>query len=110
MPSQVKLVYNLNVGLQSAAPGSKVFNRVAQIDWDPNADVASMIGMTLSGLAQTAPGPSTIRIEMDYALEAQALVSFPTDDLIRKATRNLFGGIFESQVPALVTAEEPVVS
>ncbi len=109
-PNQVTLVYNLNVGLQSTNVGSKAFQKAADINWDPNGDTASYLGMDLDGLSQT-PGPNnTIVIQMVYTLTQQGKLNWPTADMLKTATRNLFGRIFEHLMPALVTAEEPVVS
>src|SRR5262245_40598551 len=107
---QVTLVYDINVGLQPQGVGSPLYIKAANLDFDPGGETSALIGMTLTGNV-TTPGPDgTIRRELTYTLDPQGLSAFPTPDLVKKATRNLFGGIFASKLSAFVTAAEPVVS
>ena len=110
MPSsQVELIYDVDVGVQNNAPGSRLFDKVANLVFDPNGETAALIGMTLAGDV-TEPGPvGTIRRRLLYDLQAEANFAFPNEELIKKATRNLFGRIFEAKIPGAVSALEPVV-
>ncbi len=108
--TQVELIYDIDVGIQANLPGSKLFTKAGNIVFDPNGETAALIGMTLAGDVTEAGPVGTIRRRLLYDLQAEALFAFPNEELVKKATRNLFGGIFESQMPARVTALEPVVT
>ena len=56
-PNQVKLVYNINVGLQPSAPGTALYIKAANINFDPGGDTAAYLGMNLDAISQT-PGPN----------------------------------------------------
>lgn len=111
MANQVELIYDINVGIQSGRPGSPLFIKAANIDFDPGGETAALIGMNLIGdVTEAGAENSIIRRRLTYAIEAEGNFAFPSNDLIKAATRNLFGRIFGSALAGFVTAAEPVVS
>lgn len=106
----VTLVYDINVGIQPASVGAPLYNKAANLDFDPNGETAALIGMTLTGNSTSNPGVGIIRRTLTYTLDPQGLSAFPTVELVKKATRNLFGRIFAAKLAAFVTAGEPVVT
>ncbi len=111
MNNQVELIYDLNVGNQKSAPGSLLFIKAANIIFDRGAETASFIGLHLDGdITEASPITGQIRRRLIYGVQPSANLYFPTVDALKAATRNLFGRIFASQMPAAVTASEPVVT
>jgi len=112
MANQIELIYDLNVGNQPSAPGTKLFLKAAnEIVFDHNGETAALIGLNLAGdITEASPFSGQIRRRLIFDVEAQGNYAFPTDELLKKATRNLFGRIYAALMPAAVTASEPVVT
>lgn len=111
MANQIELIYDLNVGNQPSASGTKLFQRASDIVFDHNGETAALIGLNLAGdITEASPLSGQIRRRLIFDVEAQGNYAFPTDELLKKATRNLFGRIFSALMPAAVTASEPVVT
>lgn len=100
----VTLVYLIDVGVQNPlAFGS----RVQAVKFDQGA--LAMLGMDFIGFNF---GVAAGKIEWTIRLKTNALgdTLWQDDAALKYATRNLFQDSYALQLPALVTAEEPVVS
>lgn len=99
----ITLVYRIDVGNQSPAA---LFATVRDVDVDPNLEMLSMT--KTSDLTIVAP-PGLVRtIELTTNPTSDAM--FPTDENKIAATRGMCTNVLAAQVPAIVTADEPVVS
>lgn len=107
--ARITLKYDLNVGSQSAF-ATKLLDRAKSIDVDQGS--LDYIGMSIVD-DQTAPDlhakNKIIRV-ITLATNALGDSIWQNADQLKYATRNIFKEIFEQRMPALVTAEEPVVS
>jgi len=102
----VTLVYRLDVGSQN--PNStKLITRAENIDF--NQGTLDYIGLDfVDSLTQTDAG----KIKRTINLKTNDLGDsiWQNAEQLKYGTRNIFKQIFELRMPALVTAEEPVVS
>ena len=103
------LVYNLNVGIQDTN-SVRLRARAAAIDLNYQ-DTFTYLGVDLVG-DQTDVVDGLIKRTLTFQTNAFAelYLLYQTPEQLANATRNLFQDIFALQMPALVTAEEPVVS
>jgi hypothetical protein len=99
----VTLVYRIRVGNQDPAA---LLARAEAVEVDPIFEPLSMAKVS-DVTAVVAPG-LTRTIELETDAESDAM--FPTDENKIAATRGLCTGVLSMQLPALVTADEPVVS
>lgn len=109
MSSQVVLVYDCEVGVQPNDASSAAFAKVRDLELDPEGATAELLGLTLD-TDVTALVASKIRRTLTYAVTATGNANFPSEDALKSATRGLFTSVLELNVPARVTAFEPVVS
>lgn len=100
----VKLVYRMDVGVQNLDP---LVTRAENIDF--NQGTLDYIGLdVVSSLTQPEGGKIVRTIVLKT--NAQGDTIWKTPDELKYGTRKIFKQIFEQRMPALVTAEEPVVS
>lgn len=102
--AQVKLVYVIDVGSQDP---NNLIAKVSNVEY--NDGTVEALGFDFVGTVTNVVPPNKIRQEITIQTNAQGDSMWPTADEIKNATRNLFNQSYELGVPALVTAEEPVV-
>lgn len=99
----VTLIYKIDVGNQNPA---NFVGRVESVDVDANLELLNMTKFS-DDTVQGAPGVvRTIVLHTNATSDGM----FPTDDNKIAATRGILTNVFAAQIPAKVTADEPVVS
>lgn len=100
----IELVYLIDVGVQNPLAFGA---RVQAVKFDQGA--LEKLGMDFVGFSF---GVDAGKIEWTIRLKTNALGDslWQDDDALKYATRNLFQDSYALQLPALVTAKEPVVS
>lgn len=101
----VTLVYNLNADVQILS--NKLLVRAADINFDQG--VLTILGMKVvqdDTVLENGAIKKTIVLETLPAGDS----TYKTPEQLKDATRNIFRDVFALRMPALVTAEEPVVS
>ena len=105
--AQVKLVYLIDVGSRDP---NELVTKVSNVEY--NGGTVEALGFDFVGTVTTVvalPEGARIRQEITLETNAQGDSMWPTPEDIKSATRNVFNQSYELGVPALVTAEEPVV-
>lgn len=99
----ITLVYKIDVGNQDPA---NLLARLEAIDVDANFE---MLQMTKTSDVSAIALPGLTRT-IELQTNATSDQMFPTDALKRSATKGLLTNVFAIQMPAQVSADEPVVT
>lgn len=101
--AQVRLVYLIDVGSQDP---NNYIAKVSNVEF--NNGTVEALGFSFVG-AVTTVDAGRVRQEITLETDAQGDTMYPNPEDIIAVTRSIFKMSYELGVPALVTAEEPVV-
>lgn len=109
MANEIELSYSCDLGVQNISIGSAAYNKVANLVLDPNDEIADRLGLLPTSDSVAEVGGLLVRTLL-YEVLPSASAQFPSDALLKAATRELFTAQLAANVPCKVTAAEPVVS